>query len=287
MIPALLGTGAALSWGTADFIARFTSRDIGPSRSLFGAMLIGAMALTLGLPFSGEALTPTPMALALSLAGGTLNMCGLLMLYAALARGPVTVVAPVIASHPALAVGLLVFLGVMPGPLQWLGMGITLGGLVLLTLAIAGEGSFPDLDRDYVRHTVRLSVIASLIFGVQIVVMQEARLVYGPYATTWLTRLVSVAAILIWASFRRQRLLFPWRAAPRVGFQGILDASGVLLMLAGSLGTDRAVVAVIASSFSAVTVLLARFFLRESMHALQWGAIGIILAGVAVLAAAP
>lgn len=287
MLPALLGLGAALTWGTADFIARFTSRDIGPARSLFGAMLIGAAVLTLGLPMIGEPLSPSPAALALSIVGGTLNMCGLLLLYAALARGPVTVVAPVIASHPAIAVGLLVFLGVVPGAVQWLGMMVTTAGVVLLTRVIAREGSFPELERGYVRHTVRLSILASLVFGIQIVVMQEARLVYGFYATTWLTRLASVAAILIWAAFRRQRLLFPLRAAPLVGVQGLLDASGVLLMLAGSLGADRAVVAVISSSFSAVTVLLARFVLKEPMSALQWGAIGIILGGVSVLAASP
>lgn len=287
MIGALLGIGAALTWGTADFIARFTSRDIGPGRSLFGAMLLGAVLLTVGLPLSPDRLTPGPAALLLSIAGGTLNMSGLLILYAALARGPVTVVAPVIASHPALAVGLLLFLGVMPGPVQWLGMLVTMAGLLMLTRVIAHQDSFPDLARDYIRYTLRLSVIATLIFAVQIVVMQEARLVYGVYATTWLTRVVSVGAIVLWAGFRRQRLLFPWRAAPLVGVQGLLDASGVVFMLAGSVGTDRAVVAVIASSFSAVTVLLARLVLKEPMTAAQWAAIGVVLLGVSVLAAAP
>ena len=72
-----------------------------------------------------------------------------------------------------------------------------------------------------------------------------------------------------------------------LGVQGLLDTAGVLFMLFGSLGADRAVVAVISSSFSAVTVLLARFVLKESMSAFQWGAIAVVLAGVSILASAP
>ncbi len=287
MTSLLLGIGAALAWGIADFIARFTSLKVGPSRSLLGAMVAGIVALTLLLPFSQELLLPSPRAALLCVIGGLLNMGGLLILYAALARGPVTVVAPVIAGHPALAVGFLVFLGVVPGPQQWVGMMVTMAGLILLTRAVGAEGSFPDLDRHYIRNTIRLSAVACLLFGVQIVVMQEARLEYGVLSTTWLTRAVTVSALLLWMAIRREAMIFPLKELPRIGLQGLLDALGVYLFLFGSSGTDRAVVVVLASCFSAVTVLLARFVLKEAMSRKQWAAIAVVLAGVAALAAAP
>jgi drug/metabolite transporter (DMT)-like permease len=163
-------------------------------------------------------------------------------------------------------------------------MGITLGGLILLTRSTSGEGRFPEMERSYLRHTVRLALVASLMFGLQIVVMQEARGTYGAFATTWMTRLVSLAALLGWAVVRRRNLLFPWRALPLVALQGVLDASGAFFMLAGSVGDDRAVVAVIASSFVVLTVILARIFLREPINRFQWLAILAVSAGIALLA---
>lgn len=286
MIPPLYGLGAACVWGAGDFIARFTSRELGPARSLFGALLTGSLLFSFFVPFTSDPLVPSPSALACSLAGGTLNMIGLHVFYAALARGPVTVVAPIVAIHPAIAVALLVGLGIQPGLAQWLGMGLTLSGLFLLTRSVAVTGRFPEMDGAYLRHTVRLSLLASLMFGIQIVVMQEARASYGPFSTTWLTRLVSLAALVLWAGLRGRFLLFPWRAAPLVILQGLLDASGAFFMLAGSIGDDRAVVAVVGSSFAAITVLLARFVLREAITPFQWLAIGVVFAGIALLAGA-
>jgi drug/metabolite transporter (DMT)-like permease len=54
-------------------------------------------------------------------------------------------------------------------------------------------------------------------------------------------------------------------------------------LLAGSQGLRATVVVVIASAFSAVTILLARIFLREAVSRTQWLGIAIIIAGVMIL----
>lgn len=284
MTAVVWGLGAALVWGLGDFLARFTSRGVGPTRSLFGALIAGAVALTLALPFFGGNLVPPPRAFAFSLVGGVLNMAGLLVLYAALARGPVTAVAPICASHPALAVGLLYFLGVKPAALQWAGMGITMGGVLLLTRDVGREGRYPVFGALHVRGTVLLSMAASVLFAFQIVAMQEARESYGAFATSWLTRWISLAALLPWALVRKEPLRMPVNAVPLIAAQGLLDASGNLFLLFGSLGPDRAVVTVVASVFAAVTVVLARWIIKEPMTGLQWLSIAIILGGVGLLA---
>ena len=46
MSPALWGLLSALSFGCADFIARFTSRGLGPGRSLFGILIVSGVILT-------------------------------------------------------------------------------------------------------------------------------------------------------------------------------------------------------------------------------------------------
>jgi uncharacterized membrane protein len=54
----------------------------------------------------------------------------------------------------------------------------------------------------------------------------------------------------------------------------------------GTAGSDRAIVPVVGSAFSAVTVVLARVVLREAMTAIQWLAIGGVLSGIVLLGAA-
>jgi len=46
----LLGLLTALTWGGADFIARFATHRIGALRSMFYMQLIGFLLLTISLP---------------------------------------------------------------------------------------------------------------------------------------------------------------------------------------------------------------------------------------------
>jgi drug/metabolite transporter (DMT)-like permease len=284
MIAVFWGLAAALVWGTGDFIARFTAREVGPERSFLGAIVAGALALTLWVPFSGPLPVPDAPALGFSFVGGVLNTVSLIFLYAALARGPVTVAAPVFAGHPALAVLLLLLRGVQPSALQWMGMGVTIAGLVLLNRDVGREGRFAAVSAGHVRRTALLALVASVLFSFQLVAMQESRGIIGAFATSWLTRWISLGAIVVWMLLRRRTFRIPWAVVPLVAAQGLLDVSGNLFMLIGSLGPDRAVVAVVSSTFAAVTVVLARLIIREPMTSLQWLSIAVILGGVALLA---
>ena len=65
--------------------------------------------------------------------------------------------------------------------------------------------------------------------------------------------------------------------------QGILDIGGHLLLFAGSQGGQPHIVAVVASSFGAITTLLGYFVLREKVSLPQWSGIALVFVGVAVL----
>ncbi len=77
--------------------------------------------------------------------------------------------------------------------------------------------------------------------------------------------------------------MIPLRWWPLLGLQGLLDGGAYLALLAGSEGPGSAVTVVVASGFGAVTVLLARVFLREAMTWGQWAGIVLVVGGVAVL----
>ena len=46
MTPGLWGTGTAVCWGTADFVARFSGRAVGHHSSLLGMLGVGSLLLT-------------------------------------------------------------------------------------------------------------------------------------------------------------------------------------------------------------------------------------------------
>jgi drug/metabolite transporter (DMT)-like permease len=70
----------------------------------------------------------------------------------------------------------------------------------------------------------------------------------------------------------------PWRRLVAVA---LLDSAGIVAFTAGALRGNVAVVAVLASSFAAVTVVLAQIRLRERLAPWQWLGVVAIVAGVA------
>jgi drug/metabolite transporter (DMT)-like permease len=93
-----------------------------------------------------------------------------------------------------------------------------------------------------------------------------------------------LAALLPLFALQRRSPLSPLSWWPLLLVQGGLDAGGMLCLLLGSGGDDSAIAAVVASGFGAVTVLLARQFLKEPMSRLQWLGVALVFSGGAVLA---
>ena len=114
---------------------------------------------------------------------------------------------------------------------------------------------------------------------------QEAGAAFGELQAVCLARWVSIAACLLWFVGRRERPLVPIRWWPVLAAQGLLDGGAYLALVSASEGAGSAIVAVLASTFSAVVVVLARVVLREHISALQWGGIALILLGVGTLSA--
>ncbi len=283
MTGVLLGALAALGYGTADFVARFTARELGPPAALLGALGAGSAALTLYLALTGgvplewwslEGLWLLPLA-------GLLNAAMLLLLYQALARGPVTIAAPIVGAYPALVLILLIPLTGPPRLLQWGGLAITLAGVVLLSRGAGTETK--TADAAHRRGTIALSAAAAGAVAAQFVVIQEAAAQFGPVVATWASRVFALLAVAGGLALQRVRPKLPTRWWPALGAQGLLDAGAVLAIALGSSGPQRATVAIVTSGFSAVTVVLARLFLREAMNPNQWVAIILIVGGVGVL----
>ncbi len=146
------------------------------------------------------------------------------------------------------------------------------------------EGPGLATRRD-LRLTVTIAGCSSLAYAVLILASQAAVPIYGELQKIWVGRLISFAAIVLLFAVRADRPRLEARWWPLLAAQGLLDAGGFLFLFHGSHGPHPEIAAVAASTFGAVTTLLARVVLREAISALQWCGIVLVFAGVALLSA--
>jgi drug/metabolite transporter (DMT)-like permease len=308
MNPVLWGLVTAFSWGTADFIARFTGRALGHGVALAGMLAASALALSaiavvldLDWRWDGEAWWLVGLT-GLGIAGATL------LLYWGLARGPVTVVAPIVGAYPAFNLVIAVASGARPPMLAWAAMGVVMAGVAAVAAASGalGEGTSPvrrrtrltavaalALEPDRLtagtralRATVLIALASSVGFALAIAALGEAAARYGELQAVMAGRWVSLAAALAYlavADRRRPRIAGRWWLI--LVLQGVLDGAAYMALALGARGPDAVAAVVVASAFAAVTVVLARAILKEPMTRIQWGGVALIAAGVAVLSA--
>jgi len=314
-LAAIAGVCAALGWGSADFIARYTGRALGLARALFGMLLVSAALMWLLLWWLKSPVDFIAdgrwqqlwlvVIYGLGLAAAT----GLL--YAALSRGPVAVAAPLVGSFPAFSLLIAVALGALPSAAEWLAMALVMAGVLMVARAAgvaedAAEGvaGSAGAARGGLRGTVLIALCSALLFAITLAAMQEAALHYGELQSVAAGRALALfccALLVLWQASRRagaagdgaggepgdgrRGLILPLAWWPALGAQGVLDGGAYIAIAAGSEGAGSVITPVIASAFSAVTVLLARLVLKEPMSAAQWLGVGAIVCGVAWLSA--
>ena len=208
-------------------------------------------------------------------------MC--VLLYIGIARGPIAVVAPIVAAHPALVLAVNVLMGMHPSAMQWAAMVVVIAGGILIARSSAPEEGAGAAEAN--RTTLLIAFGACLAY--------VADRAHGPgrdaldrrvpdHVDRALAGLVLLGGILI---VQRARLRRPREWLPFVGLQGGLDRSGYLTFLVGANSAAPYVTMVLASAFSVVTVVLARLVLHEPISKMQWVAIALIAVGAAVLTA--
>src|SRR6267154_706084 len=132
----------AVSWGSADFLARFATRTVGSVRALFGMQFWGAIFVTIllffardwGHLFDGSGWQPW----AWGILAGSINTFALLALYRSFEIGKLSLVGPVSASYPILAVVLSALSGERLSICRAFGIAAALLGVFLVA---AGDNS--------------------------------------------------------------------------------------------------------------------------------------------------
>jgi len=284
MTPGLWGTGCALSWGTADFVARFSGRAVGHFSSLLGMLSVGSLLLTIWMLVERPSVLWSADAIWLVAAAGIAIMAASLWLYQGVARGPISIVEPIVCSYPILTVLLTVVDGHVPTLGQALFMAVTMVGVIVVAYS-TGSHVAGGYDARILRGTIVISIASAFAFGVGVFLAQRCLPLLGDLPTLWSTRLVGLAALILLMLLLRRRPILPKRWWLALASQGLLDTAGYAALFQANYGAGSDIAAVAASSYGALSTLLAWIILRERVNATQWAGIALVFGGVAGLSA--
>lgn len=289
----ILGLIGAVCWGISDFCARFASRRIGAYRTLFFMQLIGFVALSAYMKFTGgfgHRVAPGWQPWALAAIAGVLNMIASLALYYSFQVGVMSVVAPVSSSYPALTIALALGSGERIHAIRAAGLAVTLLGVILASTSFAPEATRASAEVGASPHAhltkgVGWALVAALGFGFLFWFL-GFRVVpaVGSVVSVWVIRVTAFSMLALVAAPARQSLRFPggWVWWLLVGI-GVLDTAAFVAGNAGLAIGPVSVVTVLVSLYGAVTVLLSWVFLRERLERSQWLGVALIFAGIVLV----
>lgn len=273
---ALLALSGALLWGVGDFLGGLAARRLAVLTVLaisqgIGLAGVAAWAATSGDPFPGAAdMLPAAGA-------GIAGLVGLAALYRGMAVGAMGIVAPISAASPVVPLVVDASHGVVPDPLQWLGVGLVLTGIAILSREPSAAGK-------RVAAGVGLALVAALSFGAFFVGLDAGADESVPWAVV-AVRTTSVAAALVALAVTRGSLRAPRSLVLVLVGIGVFDTCANVVFAAASTEGAIGIVAVLSSLYPVVTVALAWIVLHERLSATRRSAGVLALAGAALVAA--
>lgn len=266
---------AATLWGTGNFTGGMTTKQVDVFSVVFVAHFIGFLPLLTLALISGEALPATPDLL-WSAAAGASGVIGLAAFYRALSLGNMGLVAPITGVlATAIPVVFTAFTDGLPDVLKLVGFLLALIGVWLVS---RGNG-----DARISARGLQLALIAALGFGGFFILLNQAE------TTSVLWKLIAARSgstlFIFCLAFVLKRPIIPDRQyALAVIAIGLIDLCGNGFFVLAEQQGRLDVATVLSSLYPAVTVLLARFVLKEHLSRPQLLGIAAALAAIMLIA---
>jgi drug/metabolite transporter (DMT)-like permease len=276
LIAILGGLGAAVAWATTTLCSARASRTIGALPTLAWVMLVGLVPAAAAVLLAGGA-APHGSSIGWLALSGFGNVAGLGLVYGAVRRGKVGVVAPIASTEGAVAAVVAVVFGEHLSPGVATALGAAVVGVVLAASAGGVEGRTPAT-------AIALACGAALTFGVSIYatgrISQELSIAWAMLPA----RAVGVVLVTL-PLIAARRLPLPTRGTtPLVVVTGLAEVAGFAVYAVGARH-GIAVAAVLASQFAALSALGALVVYRERLTRAQVFGIVVIACAVAALSA--
>jgi len=278
----LLGLAAALLYGSGDFLGGMASRR---AHVLTVLTLVETAGVIAALAVAAASSGPASLAgLAWGFSAGLVGGLGLIIFYAGLAAGPMSVVAPVSGLvSTVLPVAVALAEGERPGAGVYAGALLCLVAIVLASWAgdtgPAGRPGRPG-------RAIAYGTASGVSFGLFFLLIRNA----GQSGELWPVaagRIGELAIVLAVAAVLRPGLLrgvggsIPLAAAGA----GVIDVLANICYVAATRTGMFGLAVVLASLYPGVTVLLARVVLGERLRWVQRAGLGLAAIGILLVAA--
>ena len=274
-----LGLLAALLFGTTDFAARYAVKQTGTLRTIFygdvaAAFIMSGIVMWRGVPRAD--LTTWLIAVASNLSGLAASAC----LLRAMATGTLGIVSPIAATYGGVTALLSAASGEALHLAGWIGVALTTAGGA--TVARPHRGSKARL----IDHTGAIfAAAAAVLYGISFWLLGQFVVPHlGAFVPTWSYYILGAAASLAFGISMKRQLRLP--SAPAVALvlgTTILGCGATLVLALGEITGHVAVVTVLSTLASVVTVFLARLFLKEAVPTSGWVGVTLIVVGLGLL----
>lgn len=285
-VAVLAGLGGMAGWGFADFFAKKTIDALGDLVTLFWSQLIGVVPLV--VVFAIQRNLPDLRwidGLYLVLLGAA-SALSYLPLYSGFGKGQVSVLSPIFASYAVLVVLLsVIFFGETISGAVWLAIVVVVIGVLFISTDL-GDIRRLIVSRDLASTAGVREVVAALVAYSVWLILFDRFLGHRDWVFfVLMIRSVSALTLLAYASIRRRSLDAKGTSfAPFLILIGLCDVGAYSAVAYGfSASPHTSIVAVLSSTFSLVTLVLASIFLRERLTRLQKVSASAILAGIVLV----
>jgi drug/metabolite transporter (DMT)-like permease len=259
VIAIALALGASVTWGFADFGAGVGARRLPVFVVAATMQLAGLVSVGVVLLVTRDA-PPSWRQVAWAVFAGAVSVVGIAAFYRGLAVGAMGIVGPISTTAALVPFAYGLSRGERPSSLQLAGV----------ALAVLGTG-------------VGLALLAALGFGCSLIGLSRA----APGGIAWAVLVMRIVAVpcmtalafTVGARAPSRRMLRMLIAV------GIADTAATLLYAAASTRGLLSIVAVLASLYPVVIVVLARVLLAERVARPQLAGVAVALAGVALISA--
>lgn len=270
----VLGLLAALFYGIGDFAGGLSSRKHSAVTILLYSYPVGAVLMTVMLPFFPGTLTAR--AAIFGILGGAAGLMGVSIMYQLMVTAPMNVISPVTAVLAAIVPVIVgVTIGERPAVAAWLG--ILLGVFAVVLVSRTTD------DHPHGRIAMRVIAMAFLAgvgFGLYFVFLARA----GHDSGLWplvISRLASAVLILPLAYVRHAYARVRGRTLALALGAGTFDALANLFFLLSARDGLLSLASVLTSLYPAFTVILAVGLLHEHVSRIQL--VGLTMAAAAVV----
>lgn len=275
----LFGLISMISWGVSDFFVTKSVRGCIAIKALFWSQIV---ALIIMLPIFLLFFTMPEFSsqiFALFFLAGIFTVISNLAFYKGLRIGKVSIVMPIASCWAIVTIFIsIAFLGELLTKTNALGAIFAIIGVILVLFRKNNSAKSKDSSKG-----ISYAIISAFAYGINFVIIDLLANEIGWFLPIFFIGIINAFLLIIYAGFRKSNLSFPRNIFSFVILVGVLDTIAYLFYSTSVTMELGAIVAPIAATSPAISILLAKIFFKEKIRLSQKIGIIFVLAGLVLL----